>query len=275
MGESLIVRRGGGSARINIANYAILPASGRDNQIALINNTAINDVYLQSEIPTTPTQGDVWIVVSVTGTAYLQFDSMKISIASIRQYDNGVWTYVSPWYVWQSGSWITGRLTLIEDGAFTGEAGITFTSKMWAKNGFTTVGTATMTEEADCIQLDFYNTSSTAGSNGYAGICSSEFDVGQYSNIHFEGRFQWKFSGTDVNQRADLMVNNIGATNPDIDALVYYTFMSAPTASETWYPFNVDIPVASSTSNYLIYIGIIGRYSNRHHYIQVFDLYLD
>lgn len=265
----------GKGINLNIKNYAILPASGSNNQIALINSTAINDVYYQSTVPDNPVQGDVWIVASVTGTAYLQYDSIKISIASIRQYDSGAWTYVSPWYVWQNGSWITGRLTLIEDGAFTGESGITFTSKMWAKSTFTTAGTATMTEEADCIQLDFYNTSSSAGSNGYAGICSSEFDVGQYSNIHFEGRFQWKFSGSDAKQGADLMVNNIGATNPNIDALVYYTFMSNPASSDTWYPFNVDIPVASSTSNYVLYIGITGRYSNRHHYIQVFDLYLD
>ena len=265
---------GGGSARINIANYAILPASGRDNQIALINSTEINDVYCQSTVPDNPVQGDIWIVVTTKGTAYLQFDAIKFFIASIRQYDNGAWTYISAWYVWQNNNWITGRLTLIENGAYTGQAGVTFEGRQWAKSGRTTYGTISLTQESDCIQLEYKNTKSTNDTNGYAGICSSTFSVGTYSNIHIEARFKWG-AANSADQCADLMVNNYNATNPNTDALVFYDFITNPSSSNTWYNYVKDIPVADSTAEFCVYVGIMGLYYNRLHYIQVFNLYLE
>jgi hypothetical protein len=263
---------GGGSARINIANHAILPASGRDNQIALINSTAINDVYCQSAVPDNPVQGDIWIVVTTKGTAYLQFDTIKFFIASIRQYDNGAWTYISAWYVWQNNNWITGRLTLIDNGAYTGQAGITFAGRQWAKLGRTTVGTVTVNQLADCIEVDYLNTKTTSDTNGYAGICTSSFDVGAYANIHCEARFKW--SATGDAQRADLMINNYNVTNPEQNALVYYTFKTNP-SSNTWYYYDADIPIPESTASFCIYIGVLGLYYNRHHYIQIFNMYLE
>lgn len=265
---------GGGSARINIANYAILPASGRDNQIALINSTEINDVYCQSTVPDNPVQGDIWIVVATTGKAYLQFDTIKFFITSIRQYDNGAWTYIGAWYVWQNNNWITGRLTLIENGQFTGQAGITFASRMWAKSGRTIAGYATVTQEATCVQLDYYNTKSTSDTNGYGGMCSSTFDAGTYSIIHIESRSKWDGSN-DSAQRIDIMISQYNATNPDTSAIVYYTLKSNPTSANQWYDANVDIPITYTPGEFCLYLGALTLYYNRHHYTEVFNLYLE
>ena len=40
-----------GRVKIDIANYAVLPASGKQNQIALVNNVSINNVYIQPAAP--------------------------------------------------------------------------------------------------------------------------------------------------------------------------------------------------------------------------------
>ena len=265
---------GGGSARINISNYAILPASGHDNQIALINSTAINDVYCQSTVPDNPVQGDIWIVIATNGTAYLQFNAIKFYIASIRQYNNGAWGYIGSWYVWQNGNWITGRLSLIDNGAYTGQAGITFESRMWAKSGYTIVGTASISQETDCIKLTYKNTKSTSDTNGYGGICSSVFDVGAYANLHLEARFEWTATNSTA-QCAEIMVNNYNATNPNQNALVFNSLVTSPSSSNYWYYRDVDIPITSSTGDYCIYLGCMCLYYNRYAYAEIFNLYLE
>ena len=264
---------GGGSLRINISNYSVLPLTGQNNQIALINSTAINDVYCQPTVPDDPVQGDIWMVTTTAGNAYLHFNDITIYIASIRQYDNGAWSYVYAWYIWQNSNWVTGRLTLIENGAFTGQGGVTFAGRLWEKDGTAIPGYVTLTEQSDCIQLQYNNTATTSSFGGYAGICSSAFTVGQYSNIHCEARFQWNSTGAYSNQRADLMVNHYNAGHPEIDALVFYNFLSNPTVA-IWHSFVTDTPISSSTEEFCIFIGIIGR-NNRVHYIQVFNLYLE
>lgn len=170
---------------IDIANYSVLPASGKKNQIALINSTTINDVYIQPTAPASPTAGDVWIKTGWAGNVYLQFDVVKIYLTTCWQYVSGAWTIIPQWYVYIT-AWTRARLYLIQNGVFTGAQ--TFSTRKWKQSSgsSTPPGTTTLTQNSDNVYVYHKNATSTAGEYGSAGICTPNFNAGQYSRIYID-----------------------------------------------------------------------------------------
>ena len=171
-------------ASINIANYAVLPATGVRNQIALINSNTINDVYIQPEEPESPAEGDVWIMAGWSGNVYLQFDVAKIYLTTCRQYVSGAWTVIPEWYVYTT-AWTRARLYLVQNGAATGAQAIS--TRRWRVSGMDGLGgtgsgsVLSFTQGSSYATLSFQGSTSTNGTYGAGGIWTPDFNAGQYS----------------------------------------------------------------------------------------------
>ncbi len=173
-----------GTASIDVANYSILPATGSQNQIALINDTAINDVYIQPEEPDAPAEGDVWIKTGWAGNVYLQFDIAKVYLTTCRQYVSSAWVIIPEWYVYTT-AWTRARLYLIQDGTVTGAQSIS--TRRWRVSGMDGLGgtssgsVLSFTQGSSYATLSFRGSTSTNGTYGAGGICTPNFNAGQYS----------------------------------------------------------------------------------------------
>lgn len=168
---------------IDIANYVALPASGQQNQIALINSNTIGDVYIQPEEPSSPAEGDVWIMTGWSGNVYLTFDVAKIYLTTCRQYVSGVWTVIPEWYVY-TNTWTRARLYLIQNGVITGTQ--TFSARKWKRDSgsSTPPGVLTFTQYDSYVYIYQKNDATSAGTYRSTGICTPNFNAGQYSTVY-------------------------------------------------------------------------------------------
>lgn len=97
----------GGGVEINVITASSLPATVVDNQIVVITSTTPNTIYVDTNEPTAPASGDVWVVVAegdygINFTEDAPYFSTKFSAA--EQYNGISWAWLDG-YIGVSGVW--------------------------------------------------------------------------------------------------------------------------------------------------------------------------
>ena len=106
-----IFNQGGGGGEavklIVLTSAASLPASAKDNTLAIITSVTVGAVRLQHTTPASPSGGDVWIMTSVSGGRALQVGRKNLLttyLVRAYQYVSSVWV-LKDLYVRVSGAW--------------------------------------------------------------------------------------------------------------------------------------------------------------------------
>jgi hypothetical protein len=97
----------GGGATLSVKAYpseSDLPSSARDGDIAVLSQTAVGDVYIQSAEPTDVKNGDLWVTFGFDGN-YPSFAGNVVIYPKIAyQYIDGSKTKLDM-YVWSNSMW--------------------------------------------------------------------------------------------------------------------------------------------------------------------------
>lgn len=109
---SMFPSGGGGSAGISldVISGSSLPSAVVNDQIYIIASTTPSTIYVDTDTPSSPSSGDVWVVVSEGGNGALTFteDSplFRVGFKAVKQYgSNGEWSNVEA-YLGTSGTWV-------------------------------------------------------------------------------------------------------------------------------------------------------------------------
>lgn len=97
-------------ASIDAVSGSSLPATVVNDQIYIITSTTPNTIYVDTDIPSSPASGDVWVVVSEGGNGAITFTEnsplFRVSFKAVKQYgSNGKWSNVEA-YLGMSGAWV-------------------------------------------------------------------------------------------------------------------------------------------------------------------------
>ena len=123
---------GGSGAKINIkacATIGGLPATAKEGDLSVITATAIHDVYASQDMPSAPSNGDVWVWLG--SNARVEMDLGKNIYLPPRacfQYNGTTWIYKES-YVYHSAVWVEVTLYLYLDGSmllFNGYSGVNY-----------------------------------------------------------------------------------------------------------------------------------------------------
>ena len=103
-------------ASIDAASGSSLPATVVNDQIYIITSTTPGTIYIDTDIPSSPANGDAWVVVAEGGAGAITFteDSplFRVSFKAVKQYgSNGEWSNVEA-YLGMSGAWVTISVSL-------------------------------------------------------------------------------------------------------------------------------------------------------------------
>lgn len=94
----------GGGVEINAITASELPSTVTDGQIVVITDTAAGTIYVDTDEPASPAEGDVWIVVGASENGVEFSESFRNGLTAAWQYDGG-WNAVDG-YVGVSGAWV-------------------------------------------------------------------------------------------------------------------------------------------------------------------------
>lgn len=182
------------SPQITAVNYSVLPATGKQNDIAIIGGQTVTDTIISPDEPSTPSEGMVWIICARGGNTFLQINNIKIYLTSAKQYVSGNWVVVR-FYVHNGTQWEVGRVYLIQDGAVTGFATFTRKNLPW-KSGGSTGGNMSVTYTGTDVPKKL-SIMCSSGSNsntfGAFGIETNLFNCGEYSRLCY--RAIWTNAG--------------------------------------------------------------------------------
>lgn len=164
----IITRLGGGGSPLNfkVTAYASLPASGKENEIAVITETPMTGWVMQNEEPTA-SEGFVWLAVGEESDGAFYADKkqyVKIYPKDVKQYVGGAWTNCEAW-IYLNGSWAcfsTKAIILYKYGS-VGSA----SSWLATTNGTTAGGIDSFAEDAGAGGLSV--TCAGGGSNARGG----------------------------------------------------------------------------------------------------------
>lgn len=98
------IKGGGGVTAKAYASEDVLPTSADDGEIAVISTTAAENVYVQSEEPSEPATGDLWITYSTSGNHPANAGNVTIYPLNAYQYTDGSWVKISM-FIWADGKW--------------------------------------------------------------------------------------------------------------------------------------------------------------------------
>ena len=112
MGIISMFPSGGGSVGISldVISGSSLPSAVVNDQIYIITSTTPGTIYVDTDMPSNPASGDVWVVAAEGGAGAITFteDSplFRVSFKSVKQYgSNGEWSNVEA-YLGMSGTWV-------------------------------------------------------------------------------------------------------------------------------------------------------------------------
>lgn len=112
MGIISMFPSGGGSVGISldVISGSSLPSAVVNDQIYIITSTTPGTIYVDTDTPSSPASGDVWVVVAEGGAGAITFteDSplFRVSFKAVKQYgSNGEWSNVEA-YLGMSGTWV-------------------------------------------------------------------------------------------------------------------------------------------------------------------------
>lgn len=115
---SMFPSGGGGSAGISldVISGSSLPSTVVNDQIYIITSTTPSTIYVDTDIPSSPASGDVWVVVSEGGNGAITFTEnsplFRVSFKAVKQYgSNGKWSNVET-YLGMSGAWVKISVSL-------------------------------------------------------------------------------------------------------------------------------------------------------------------
>lgn len=255
-----------GGATVDIANFAVLPATGIKNQIALINDVEINDVYIQSNEPSSPTEGDIWIMTGWDGNVYLEFDVAKVYLTTCRQYVSDTWVVIPEWYVYTT-DWTRARLYLIQNGVITGAQA--FAARKWKQTSGSSVpsGTITFTQNADNVYVYQKNTATSAGEYASSGICTQNFNAGQYSQVYIDMASSSSYASCE----RYIAIARYTDTYVRFSPLVYKEVTSATALTRT----QTTVAITQTDDPCCVYIGMNIRNNGNTSTMYIYTLYLE
>ena len=112
MGIISMFPSGGGSVGISldVISGSSLPSAVVNDQIYIITSTTPGTIYVDTDAPSSPASGDVWVVAAEGGAGAITFteDSplFRVSFKAVKQYgSNGEWSNVEA-YLGMSGTWV-------------------------------------------------------------------------------------------------------------------------------------------------------------------------
>lgn len=99
-----------GGVAFDVQTSTSLPATVVNDQIYIITSTTPGTIYVDTDIPSSPASGDVWVVVSEGGNGAITFTEnsplFRVSFKAVKQYgSNGKWSNVEA-YLGMSGAWV-------------------------------------------------------------------------------------------------------------------------------------------------------------------------
>nr|DAE37835.1 MAG TPA: hypothetical protein [Caudoviricetes sp.] len=111
MSEGYII--GGGGSALNfkviaVSSELLLPATAKENTIAVITTTPITSYVFSSTAPTSPTEGMVWFATGTASTG--GFNAIK---------RNGLWVYPTGCQQYVSGAWVSKTAKTYQSGKWT------------------------------------------------------------------------------------------------------------------------------------------------------------
>lgn len=109
---SMFPSGGGGSAGISldVISGSSLPLTVVNDQIYIVTSTTPSTIYVDTDIPSSPASGDVWVVAAEGGAGAITFaeDSplFRVGFKAVKQYgSNGEWSNVEA-YLGMAGAWV-------------------------------------------------------------------------------------------------------------------------------------------------------------------------
>lgn len=107
MAEAILAIKGGMS--LNVVTATALPDTVTDGQIVVITETNPGTVYIDTDEPSNPETGDVWIEVASGASAALELTGespyLRNGLANVKQYDGNTWSLVKG-YLGVAGAWV-------------------------------------------------------------------------------------------------------------------------------------------------------------------------
>lgn len=98
-----------GGASIDAVTGTSLPSAVVNDQIYIVTSTTPTTIYVDTDTPSSPASGDVWVVVAEGGAGGITFTDntpiFRTGLKAVKQYSGSAWSNVEA-YLGVSGSWV-------------------------------------------------------------------------------------------------------------------------------------------------------------------------
>lgn len=264
MSEGYII--GGGGSALNfkviaVSSELLLPATAKENTIAVITDTAITSYVFSVSAPTSPAEGMVWFATGTAST--VGFNATK---------ENGLWVYPTGCQQYVSGEWVQKAVKTYRDSAWVDwwngylyDSGneYDFVTGGWKANGVkTTAGTSsgipTIQKNANYLHIESYPTAYYGGG------------VQTTNRISMRGRKTLTVIGQNVSNYSNAYMHvglytQIGTTQTD------FRVANAQFTADTSTIQTVTIDVTNLNDDY--YVMFTGIFSQNPGEISKLDVY--
>ena len=129
-GNPITLGSSGGGIEFTVVGGTTLPSSPTENTVWVKTSTAINNVYVQINEPTSPAVGDVWVdtwvaldgdgnplIADEYNMTISESPFIRISAKSGHQWNGAAWTQL-PTRVYKNGAWSPDALIILMCGAW-------------------------------------------------------------------------------------------------------------------------------------------------------------
>ena len=107
--QDIIVTAEGGSIDLDVVTAASLPSTVVDGQIVIITSTPAGTIYIDTDAPSAPAAGDVWVVLAAGGSAALNITEespyLRNGLAEAKQWNGGTWDALDG-YIGEAAGWV-------------------------------------------------------------------------------------------------------------------------------------------------------------------------
>ena len=251
-----------------VSNYSILPSSGHRNQIALINDVDINNVYIQQDEPFEPTQGDIWIKIGFFGNVYLFFKNYTyIYLTTCRQYNNDAWSVITDWYVFME-EWTPARMLIVKDGQYV-YPWSTYTNTAWQRVSGLSGVSSTFSQTSTYMQFYIKNSKSNGGYTA-SSLLVPYTNAGQYSQIY--ASIYGASSGGTGNKQKYVVISKRGfSSSTGVKYWAYQSLLNNTTAANK----QATVPITNTDTLVSIHVGFEVGYNGNTSTLRIYDLWLE
>lgn len=176
---------GGGGGTLNfkviaVSSELLLPATAKENTIAVITDAAITSYVFSSTAPTSPVEGMVWVVTgtaSAVGFNAIKHNGLWAYPTGCRQYVSGAWT-VKYSYIFIGGTW----KRLFNSYLYNYGTESTFGGGWLTKINTNATKSDGVTKYSDNIFFKLININSADTANAIA-YCADKIDVTNFNKL--------------------------------------------------------------------------------------------